>query len=242
MAYVEDGIVECFQKGGGLSYDDYNRFHEVMADESHQTVVTPLVDQLLPLAEGVKEKLEQGIEVLDVGCGSGKALIELAKEYPNSRFTGYDSSKDVVGQAIQEASKNQLANLTFVVQNAADFDDKETFDLILTLDSVHDQAKPDMMLQNIFNALKPDGTYFCQDIAGSSYVEKNLEHPIAPFPVHHLLHPLYECFIRARRSAGLGAMWGKELACQMMRDAGFSQVEVKNLEHDFINNYYIIRK
>ena len=241
MAYVEDGIVECFQKGGGLSYDDYNRFHEVMADESHQTVVTPLVDQLLPLAEGVKEKLEQGIEVLDVGCGSGKALIELAKEYPNSRFTGYDSSQEVVERAAQEAGRNGLTNITFVVQNASDFDDKGTFDLILTLDSVHDQAKPDLMLRNIFNALKPDGTYFCQDIAGSSYVEKNLEHPIAPF-MYTISCTHCMSVSLGQDGAGLGAMWGKELACQMIKEAGFSQVEVKNLEHDFINNYYIIRK
>jgi ubiquinone/menaquinone biosynthesis C-methylase UbiE len=241
MAYVEDGIVECFQKGGGLAYDEYNRFHEVMADQSHQSVVTSLLDQLLPLAEGVREKLEKGIEVLDVGCGSGKALIKLAKEYPNSRFTGYDSSQDVIERALLEARKYGLTNLTLVVRNAAEFDDKETFDLILTLDSVHDQAKPDLMLRNIFNALKSDGTYFCQDIAGSSYVEKNMDHPIAPF-MYTISCTHCMSVSLGQDGAGLGAMWGKELACQMMKKAGFSQVEVKNLEHDFMNNYYIVRK
>lgn len=40
----------------------------------------------------------------------------------------------------------------------------------------------------------------------------------------------------------LGAMWGKELATEMLAGAGFSEVEVKELPHDPINYYYIIRK
>ena len=46
----------------------------------------------------------------------------------------------------------------------------------------------------------------------------------------------------AQGGKGLGAMWGKELACDMLRQAGFLQVEVKELPHDPINYYYIIRK
>jgi hypothetical protein len=41
---------------------------------------------------------------------------------------------------------------------------------------------------------------------------------------------------------GLGAMWGKEKALQMLSEAGFSSVEIKQLAHDFQNNYYIIKK
>lgn len=241
MAQVEDRIVESFEKGGGLEYSEYNRFNEIMADESHQTIVTPLIDTLLPLAEGLKEKLEQGIDVLDVGCGQGRALLALAEAFPKSRFTGYDFLESAVQVAEEEASKRKLTNIAFMQKDAASFDDKEKYDLIFTFDSVHDQAKPDQMLKNIFNALKSDGTYFCQDIAGSSYVEKNMEHPVAPF-MYALSTTHCMSVSLAQNGAGLGSMWGKELATQMMKEAGFSSVEVKELEHDFINYYYVVTK
>jgi hypothetical protein len=38
---------------------------------------------------------------------------------------------------------------------------------------------------------------------------------------------------------GLGAAWGEEKALELLAEAGFSQVEVKRLPHDIINNYYI---
>ena len=82
LGSVEDRIVECFKNGGGVDYEEYNRFHEVMADESNQTVVIPMLEHLVPLVPGLKEKLEKGIRVLDVGCGSGYALNHLAKHFP----------------------------------------------------------------------------------------------------------------------------------------------------------------
>jgi hypothetical protein len=53
---------------------------------------------------------------------------------------------------------------------------------------------------------------------------------------------LCETTTEPKDGAGLGAMWGKELAVQMMKEAGFSSVDVKELEHDFINYYYIVNK
>ena len=199
MAQVEDRIVESFHKGGGLDYSEYNRFNEIMSDESYQTVVTPLIDTLLPLVPGLKEKLEQGIDVLDVGCGKGRALLALAQVFPKSRFTGYDFLGSAVRVAKGEASRLGLKNIVFVEKDAAGFDDQQKYDLIFTFDSVHDQASPDQMLKNIFNALKSDGTYFCQDIGGSSYVENNMEHPVAPF--------MYALSTTHCMSVSLGSKW-----------------------------------
>ena len=49
LSQVEDEIVNCFNNGGGVPYSSYKRFHEVMAEESYQTVVVALVDHILPL-------------------------------------------------------------------------------------------------------------------------------------------------------------------------------------------------
>jgi methylase of polypeptide subunit release factors len=54
---------------------------------------------VLPLADGLVERLRSGIEVLDAGCGRGLALIAMAQRYPASRFTGYDLCEDAVAFA-----------------------------------------------------------------------------------------------------------------------------------------------
>ena len=46
----------------------------------------------------------------------------------------------------------------------------------------------------------------------------------------------------ANGGPGLGTMWGEEKALEILQDAGFGAVEVKRVESDFLNSYYIARK
>ena len=66
LSQVEDEIISCFEKGGGVPYSSYMRFHEVMAEESYQTVVAGLIDHILPLVPNLTDKLKNGIKVLDI--------------------------------------------------------------------------------------------------------------------------------------------------------------------------------
>ncbi|MCC2099376.1 MAG: transcriptional regulator, partial [Hyphomicrobiales bacterium] len=93
---TQDRIIECFSSGEGTRYEDYPCFHAIMAEDTAQTVVAPLMDTVLPLVPGLRKRLEDGISVLDAGCGSGAALVALAKAFPNSRFTGYDLCADAI--------------------------------------------------------------------------------------------------------------------------------------------------
>src|ERR687893_1268457 len=140
LASVEDRIVECFRKGGGVPYSAFERFHEVMAEDSGQTVVAALTDHILPLVPGLTERLENGIDVLDVGCGSGRALNLLARTFPNSRFVGYDFSEEVIARARAEAGEHGTTNVSFEVKDAAALGEEARYDLIMTFDAIHDQA------------------------------------------------------------------------------------------------------
>ncbi|MBD2433410.1 MULTISPECIES: class I SAM-dependent methyltransferase [Fischerella] len=241
LATVEDQIIECFYKGGGVPYSAYKRFHQVMAEESNQTVVEALIDSILPLVPGSIEALQTGIDVLDVGCGSGHAMNRLAQIFPQSRFTGYDFSTEAIATAKTEAQNLGLTNVQFQVKDAATIDEIAQYDLITTFDAIHDQAKPDVVLYNIAQALRPDGTYLMQDIRASSYVDGNLEHPTGPFLYTvSCMHCMTVSL--AMNGAGLGTVWGEEKALEMLKAAGFNSVEVKRLEHDILNNYYIVKK
>jgi 2-polyprenyl-3-methyl-5-hydroxy-6-metoxy-1,4-benzoquinol methylase len=238
---VEDELVECFKSGGGVPYERFHRFHEVMAEESAQTVVAALTDHILPLAEGLTDKLERGIDVLDIGCGSGRAVCAMAAAFPNSRFAGFDLCDEAVTAARAEAKRQGLRNVRFDARDVTSLGEPAKYDLITAFDAIHDQAHPQIVLHEIFASLKPGGTFLMQDILASSQLEKNLENPLASFlysisTMHCMTVSL------AQGGIGLGTCWGRELAETMLRDAGFVGIEVEKLPHDDMNYYYIARK
>ena len=117
LSQVEDEIVNCFSNGGGVPYSSYKRFHEVMAEESYQTVVVALIDHILPLVPNLIDKLRTGIKVLDIGCGKGRAINVMANHFKNSNFYGYDLSQEAIDDATREAQRMGNSNAFFKVQD-----------------------------------------------------------------------------------------------------------------------------
>ncbi len=241
---VEDDIVECFRKGGGVPYENFPRFHEVMAEDSGQSVVSSLESHILPLVPGLTDRLVEGIRVLDAGCGRGRILRRLAELYPRSRFVGMDLSREAIGHARLEAERSGLTNVEFIEVDLSAFDstaEPEAFDFITTFDAIHDQAKPRNVLAGIHRALKPDGVYLMQDISGTSHVHEDVQHPIGTFLYTiSCMHCMTVSL--AQGGEGLGAMWGEEKTRAYLRDAGFSSVTTHRLAHDIQNNWYVVTK
>jgi ubiquinone/menaquinone biosynthesis C-methylase UbiE len=158
-------------EAGGLPYELYHGFHDVMPESRHQAVVKRLLEQVLPLAPGLAAKLRAGICVLDVGCGKGRALLRLAREFPNSRFIGYDLCQQTIEHAQALASESQLTNLAFYRYDAAQMQDEAALDLVTAFDAIHDRKDPAAVLSNIYRAVKRGGTFLMQDIAGSMAVQ-----------------------------------------------------------------------
>jgi len=241
LGSVEDEIVACFEHGGGVPYSSYERFHAVMAEESDQSVVAVLLEQILPGVPGLVDALERGVEVLDVGCGSGRALNQMAEAFPGSRFTGYDLSSEGIAAGKAEALARGLDNVHFELRDVADLEVDDAFDVVTAFDAIHDQARPDVVLAGIANALRGDGLFLMQDIRGSSHVHEDKSNPMAPFLYTISCMHCMTVSLSAD-GAGLGAMWGKETACRMLADAGFGNVTIRELPHDQLNDYYVARK
>jgi 2-polyprenyl-3-methyl-5-hydroxy-6-metoxy-1,4-benzoquinol methylase len=244
LGSVEDDIVECFEKGGGVPYSRFPRFHEVMAEDSGQSVMSSLESHVLPLVPGLAARLEQGIRVLDAGCGRGRILNRLAQLYPNSRFVGMDLSQEAVAHARSDAARAGSTNVEFVAADLSTFHetaDAGAFDFITTFDAVHDQGKPLNLLKGIYKALKPDGVYLMQDISGTSHVHQDLDHPLGTFLYTvSCMHCMTVSL--AQGGEGLGAMWGEEKTREYLGAAGFRNVETKRLAHDIQNNWYVVTK
>jgi 2-polyprenyl-3-methyl-5-hydroxy-6-metoxy-1,4-benzoquinol methylase len=241
LAEVEQDVLRCFREGGGVPYSAYPTFHRRMADFSQATIDATLVDGTLSLAPGLRKDLERGIDVADIGCGSGYAINVLGRAFPNSRFTGYDLCAEPIATATAQAKEWGLENVRFEVRDVTELGETDAYDFILTLDAVHDQAAPDRVLAGIAQALRPDGIYFCVDVAASSHVHENLDHPLGPtLYTVSTMHCMTVSL--AYDGAGLGAVWGEQTALAMLADAGFTNVTTEHVEGDPINVTYVCRK
>jgi len=174
---VVDDLADAFRTGIGLPYDRRG------PSGAHQTerslgpwARVALVPVVLPLLDGVVERLEAGIDVCDVGCGAGVALEAMARAYPASRFTGYDPSRHAVERA--RAKLADLGNVEVVHARAEDLPAEATFDLVLTFDCLHDMTRPDDALAAIRRALRDDGTLLVKEIRCGETLAENRANPM----------------------------------------------------------------
>jgi 2-polyprenyl-3-methyl-5-hydroxy-6-metoxy-1,4-benzoquinol methylase len=241
MGNVEDKIVECFRNGGGLPYSEYPKFQQLQAEETARIFDSKLTNQILPLIPEINSRLNDGIKVLDIGCGRGRAVNLMGKAFSRSEFTGCDISHDGISSAKEEAKNMGLTNVQFEIKDALLVEELGKFDLITAFDTIHDQVQPTKVLKAINASLNNDGFFLMQDIAASSKVEKNINSVLAP--ALYTISTMHCMSVSlAFDGEGLGTMWGKELAVNKLTEAGFKDIKVKNVEGDIMNYYYVSRK
>lgn len=239
---VEDQVTKCFFNGGGVPYAEFgNQCLHCISEMSGPFADKYLLEQQLPIVPGLIERLEAGIDVADIGCGHGHAMNVMAKAFPASRFTGYDFLEESITHARDEAKAFGNSNAAFVVQDVAVLDKTDAYDLIMAFDSIHDQARPRKVLKNIHRALKPGGLFFMVDIDASSNLEENLDHMLAPaFYTISFFHCMTVSL--ADGGEGLGTMWGRQKALELLKEAGFPETDIQNPDWDLMNCYYISSK
>lgn len=241
LGEVEQKVIDCFRSGGGVPYREYPRFHKVMAEMSGEVFDGALIDVVLPIVEGLPERLRAGAEVADFGCGSGHAVNLMAQAFPASRCTGIDFSEQALAAGRAEAERLGLANANFESHDLTRLDKVDAYDVITAFDTIHDQAHPAQVLANIYRALRPGGVLLVADVKASSRLEDNVGVPRSTYlytvsTMHCMTVSL------ALDGDGLGTAWGHQLATSMLTDAGFGEVQVTEIESDPFNIFYVARK
>lgn len=238
-----DAVTECFRTGVGRSYDARGPEGAVAVEGAFANWYRHmLVPVMLPALDGVVDKLETGARAADVGCGAGIALLEMAKTYPRSEFHGYEVSAHALDRARANRDEAGVDNVTFHHVADEPLSGDESFDLVMTLDCVHDMTRPDEVIHALRAALRDDGTWLWGEIKAHPTYEENVEaNPMAPMMYAMSLVACMASAMSEPGGAGLGTLGISERkAREMAGAAGFTRFEV----HDFgnpVNLYYEVR-
>lgn len=240
-------VVQGFKTGDGIPYEQYPDFHDFMGQLGEAKHRQALVDVFLPSVDDGRmvRALQRGIHVCDLGCAQGVATILMAQAFPASRFTGIDISGEALETARVDAQAKGLTNVGFEQRDAAGLrhsnDLSGRFDYITAFDAIHDQTRPLEALQGIYAILKDDGAFSMIDIAAQSSLDGNRNHPMGAFLYTvSLMHCMPVGLVDD--GAGLGMMWGRQLAERMLGQAGFRRVAVMEMPGDAFNLHFFCRK
>lgn len=239
---VVDRLAEAFRTGIGLTYDDLgpsaaHQVERMLGPWTRQA----LVPVILPALDGVVERLTAGGRVADVGCGAGLAVFAMAEAFPKSRFDGVDISVHAIDRARWRLSESGLDNATFHVKEAAELPDEPTYDLILTLDCLHDMPRPAEAMAAIRRAIAPDGVWLIKEIRSGARWEDNLKNPMLAMMYGTSVATCMSSALSEPGGAGLGTVGlHRDLAEEMCRQAGFTRFVVHDFD-DPVNLYYEVR-
>ncbi|HEX4249032.1 MAG TPA: class I SAM-dependent methyltransferase [Pseudonocardia sp.] len=226
LAALLPSVRRCFTEGGGVPFAEFAAVAGADLGRQWRHIYDEhLVDGFLGAAPGLLDRLRAGARVLDVGCGTGHAVNLMAREFPASRFVGLDNSADAIGLAEADRAAAELGNAEFRLSDAAELVTEHPFDLVTAFDSVHDQHSPGQVLRGIHHALAADGLFLMVDGNFSSHLELNLDNPHAT--LSYAISLLF-CLPTSRvdGGGGLGAVWGRELATEMLTAAGFTEIRI----------------
>lgn len=228
MHSVAPLVVDAFRSGGGVPQSAYPSSFWAASERFGAATDRVIVDQCVPALPALRDALERGIDVADIGCGNGRKLAALARAYPSSRFVGYDIFEDNVRRAGAHADGLD-GTLRFEARDASS-GLPETYDLITVLDVVHDAADPLGVLRAARSALRPGGTCLCLEIRCSERLDDNVG------PLGALLYgvSILYCMTTSLASggAGLGTMGLPESRLRELAvKAGFADVRALPVEN-----------
>jgi 2-polyprenyl-3-methyl-5-hydroxy-6-metoxy-1,4-benzoquinol methylase len=237
---VVKGLKQSFRTGVGLSYDAFG------ATTAHSTarslgpwVRAALVPRLLPLLDGVVDKLQSGAREADVGCGGGVALEALARAFPASRFVGFDPSHHACHDA--RVRVHDLHNVQIHETYADDLPQKAHFDLVLTFDCLHDMPRPGDAARAIRGAFASDGTWLVKEIRSKGSFRENQDNPLLALMYGMSVTTCLQSSLSEPGVEGFGTLGLPPARLEaLVRDAGFTRVT----QHDIgepPNLYYEIR-
>ncbi|PKB71448.1 MAG: hypothetical protein BZY87_05210 [SAR202 cluster bacterium Io17-Chloro-G6] len=153
---------ELFNSGDVYSYQEHDEPFLRGVAEALQTIPRMFLGTVLPNLPELRERLEAGISILDVGCGGGYAIVEFAERYPEVRCVGIDVESTSVRMAqelIRSRGLGERVEARELDGAGLPPDFVDSFDLVTTFLVLH-EIHPDLkeaVLDQCVRALRPGG-------------------------------------------------------------------------------------
>jgi len=223
MFIDEAKIAEAFRTGKGVGWHEHHpclfRGTERFFRPGYASYV---VDAWIPALDGVKEKLERGAAVADVGCGHGASTILMAKAFPKSRFAGFDYHWPSVERARESAKEARVEDRVFFEVAAAKTYPGGSYDLVTFFDCLHDFGDPVGAAAHVRSTLSPEGSWMIvEPFANDELVDNlNLVGRIYYAASTMICTP---ASLSQEVGLGLGAQAGERRLREVVMAAGFSR-------------------
>jgi len=216
-------IAESFRTGAGMGWHE----HEDGVFHGCEKFFRPgyaanLVTSWIPSLHDVREKLEAGARVADVGCGKGASTLLLAKAFPKSKFFGFDYHDKSIEAARESARRQGLGDrVSFDVSKAKDYPGRD-YDFVAVFDCLHDMGDPVGAASHVRGSLAKDGTWMIVEPFAKDDLKDNLN-PVGR--VYYSFSTLLCTPCSRSQEVGLclGAQAGEKRIREVVSTAGFSR-------------------
>ncbi len=216
-------IAESFHSGAGMGWHEHadGVFHGC-EKFFRPGYAANLVSSWIPALDGVKEKLEAGARVADVGCGKGASTLLMAKAFPKSRFFGFDYHDKSIEAARESSRRDGIADrIVFEIAKAKDFPGKD-YDLVTVFDCLHDMGDPIGAAAHVRQSLTRDGVWMIVEPFANDQLKDNLN-PVGR--VYYSFSTLLCTPCSRSQEVGLclGAQAGEARIREVVTSAGFTR-------------------
>jgi 2-polyprenyl-3-methyl-5-hydroxy-6-metoxy-1,4-benzoquinol methylase len=236
-------VSESFISGIGHDYDSHGPDGAVGIERSFEPWNNAfLLPKVLPILDGVVDRLSTGATVIDVGCGAGSAVLQMASAFPRSTFVGYDISRHALDRAMEKQAAAGVRNAEFLDPRVSPIPADHTVTLVTTFDCIHDMTHPQQMMEAIRAALADDGTWLLVDIKALDTFEQNAKkNPMASLMYGISVLSCMSSALSEADGAGLGTLGlSANKAKEMAELAGFTKFRKLDIDHS-VNAFYEVR-
>lgn len=168
-------IADSFRNGAGMGWHEHadGVFHGC-EKFFRPGYAANLVSAWIPALEDVKQKLEAGARVADVGCGKGASTLLMAQAFPKSHFIGFDYHDKSIEAARESARQAGVADrVRFEVSRAKDFPGRD-YDFVAVFDCLHDMGDPVGTAAHVRQSLAKNGTWMIVEPFANDELKDNL--------------------------------------------------------------------
>lgn len=208
---------EFFESGGTYTFQEHGLDFSATIAETTAGLQAVVAKHFLPSVPGVAEVLEGGGSVLDMGCGGGNLMLQIAKAFPACRCVGVDVDAHGITLASGNIAEAGLADrVTAEHTDGGEIAHENEFDVCTLFEVLHElpMAVRAQVMANAHRALKPGGTLFILDETYPS-VPEDLRQPEYAFSVQTAYNEL---------------IWGNVVATKeeqeaLLGEAGFTGLQ-----------------